>query len=89
MADYNRNLISGVFMSELDSIDHLKKKMVDLKATHGPLAKEMASDISNDIEVRMEELKRRTEDFVRKNPMASIAIAFGIGYLVARIFRRK
>jgi ElaB/YqjD/DUF883 family membrane-anchored ribosome-binding protein len=49
----------------------------------------MASDISNDIEVRMEELKRRTEDFVRKNPMASIAIAFGIGYLVARIFRRK
>lgn len=72
-------------MNELDSIDHLKKKVVDLKDTHGPLAKEMA----NDIEVRLEELKKRTEEFVKKHPLTSIAIAFGIGYLVARIFRRK
>ncbi len=72
-------------MNGNDSIDHLKKKVVEFKETHGPQAVDMAKDI----EERLEELKKRTEDFVKKNPLTSIAIAFGVGYLVAKIFRRK
>jgi ElaB/YqjD/DUF883 family membrane-anchored ribosome-binding protein len=72
-------------MSEYDSIDHLKKKVVEFKDIHGSMAKDMA----NDMELRLAELKMRTEEFVKKNPLTSLAIAFGIGFLIAKIIRRK
>lgn len=72
-------------MSEFDPITELKKKVVEFNDSQGSVGKEM----TDDIEQRLEELKRRTEDFIKKNPLTSITIAFGIGYLIAKVFRRK
>ncbi|MEA9357513.1 DUF883 C-terminal domain-containing protein [Bacteriovorax sp. PP10] len=40
----------------------------------------------SDIEDRLKEIKDRTTDFVQKNPLTSIAIAVGIGYVIAKLF---
>ncbi|MBC7428954.1 MAG: hypothetical protein H7336_10105 [Bacteriovorax sp.] len=44
-----------------------------------------------EIEERLKEIKDRTSKFVKEHPLTSIAIAAGIGYLVAKLFsgRRK
>ncbi len=47
--------------------------------------KEALSDSLGDIEERLKEIKERTTDFVQKNPITSIAIAVGVGYLLAKI----
>lgn len=47
--------------------------------------KEALSDSLGDIEERLKEIKERTTDFVQKNPITSIAIAVGVGYLIAKI----
>lgn len=39
-----------------------------------------------DIEERLKEIKERTTEFVQKHPLASIAMAVGIGFIIARIF---
>lgn len=40
----------------------------------------------SEIEDRLKEIKDRTTDFVQKNPLTSIAIAAGVGYIIAKIF---
>jgi ElaB/YqjD/DUF883 family membrane-anchored ribosome-binding protein len=40
----------------------------------------------SDIEDRLKEIKDRTTDFVQKNPLTSIAIAVGVGYVIAKLF---
>lgn len=40
----------------------------------------------SDIEERLKEIKERTTDFVQQNPLTSIAIAVGVGYIIAKIF---
>ena len=51
--------------------------------------KEALSDSLGDIEERLKEIKERTTDFVQKNPITSIAIAVGVGYLIAKILSGK
>ena len=45
----------------------------------------LSSENLADIELRLKEIKERTTDFVQKNPITSIAIAVGVGYLLAKI----
>lgn len=49
----------------------------------------LSADNLQDIEKRLKEIKERTTEFVEKNPLTSIAIAVGVGYLLARIFSGK
>jgi len=39
----------------------------------------------SEIEERLKEIKDRTTDFVQKNPLTSIAIAVGVGYIIAKL----
>lgn len=39
----------------------------------------------SEIEDRLKEIKDRTTDFIQKNPMTSIAIAVGVGYLIGKL----
>lgn len=64
---------------------------MDNKDQNGPL--DMLSELPgldkesiSEIEERLSEIKTRTTDFVQKNPLTSIAIAVGIGYIIAKIF---
>lgn len=46
---------------------------------------EINSETISDIEERLKEIKDRTSDFVQKNPMTSIAIAVGVGYILGKL----
>jgi ElaB/YqjD/DUF883 family membrane-anchored ribosome-binding protein len=46
----------------------------------------MNKESLSEIEDRLKEVKERTTDFVQKNPLTSIAIAAGIGYIIAKFF---
>ncbi len=45
-------------------------------------------NISNldEIEARLKEINERTTEFVKKNPLTSIALAAAIGFVLGRIF---
>ena len=45
-------------------------------------------DISKDIEESLKEIKERTSEFVKEHPIVSIAIAAGVGYLIAKLISR-
>ena len=46
---------------------------------------ELDKETLGDIEDRLKEIKDRTTDFVQKNPITSIAIAVGVGYIIAKL----
>ena len=46
----------------------------------------LSSDNLVEIEERLKEIKERTSEFVQKHPITSLAIAAGVGYLIARLF---
>lgn len=41
-------------------------------------------DNDSDFETCLSEMKGKTTDFIQKNPFISIAIAAGIGYIIAK-----
>ncbi|MBP9681375.1 MAG: hypothetical protein KBD76_08215 [Bacteriovorax sp.] len=47
-----------------------------------------AEDIE-EIEARLKEAKEITAEFIRKNPLTSVALAAGLGYFVAKFFYKK
>ncbi len=63
---------------------------MDQKDKNGPLdilseLPGMNSESISEIEERLKEIKNRTTDFVQKNPLTSIAIAVGVGYIIAKL----
>lgn len=63
---------------------------MDKKDKNGPL--DILSELPgmdqkswSDIEERLGEIKDRTTEFVQKNPLTSIAIAAGVGYIIAKL----
>jgi ElaB/YqjD/DUF883 family membrane-anchored ribosome-binding protein len=46
----------------------------------------MNKESLSEIEDRLKEVKERTTDFVQKNPLTSIVIAAGVGYIIAKLF---
>lgn len=42
--------------------------------------------ISDEVKDKYADVKNEITDFVKKNPLTSVAIAAGIGFLVARLF---
>lgn len=63
---------------------------MDKKDKNGPLdllaeLPGMHKESMSEIEERLKEIKDRTTDFVQKNPLTSIAIAVGIGYIIAKL----
>lgn len=45
----------------------------------------LSSENLDDIESRLKEIKERTTEFVQKHPLTSVAIAVGVGYLIAKL----
>jgi ElaB/YqjD/DUF883 family membrane-anchored ribosome-binding protein len=39
-----------------------------------------------ELQVRLHELRERSENTIRKNPLASVAIGFAVGFIAAKIF---
>ena len=51
----------------------------------GEHLEKLQHELPQEIEQRLRELKDRTSDFVQKNPLTSVAIAAGVGYLIAKL----
>lgn len=41
------------------------------------------------LEVRLKEAKEITADLIRKYPLTSVALASGVGFLIAKLFSQK
>ncbi|MBO6586584.1 MAG: hypothetical protein JJ953_10800 [Gracilimonas sp.] len=39
-----------------------------------------------ELQVRLDELRERSENTIRKNPLASVAIGLAVGFIAAKIF---
>ncbi|MAL16232.1 MAG: hypothetical protein CL670_11365 [Balneola sp.] len=42
-----------------------------------------------DLQVRLEELKDKSESTIRKNPLKSVAVGLAVGFIAAKIFTSK
>jgi ElaB/YqjD/DUF883 family membrane-anchored ribosome-binding protein len=42
-----------------------------------------------DLDARLKEAKEFTAEFIRKNPLTSVALAAGVGYFIAKFFYQK
>jgi ElaB/YqjD/DUF883 family membrane-anchored ribosome-binding protein len=42
-----------------------------------------------DLQVRLEELKSKSESTIRKHPLQSVAIGLAVGFIAAKIFTSK
>ncbi|MBY0416257.1 MAG: DUF883 C-terminal domain-containing protein [Bdellovibrionales bacterium] len=49
----------------------------------------MKKEDLDSLELRLKEAKEITSDFVRKYPLTSVALAAGVGYLIAKFFSQK
>jgi ElaB/YqjD/DUF883 family membrane-anchored ribosome-binding protein len=47
--------------------------------------KENAQSQLTELEDRLKEIKDRTSEFVKEHPLTSIAIAAGVGYIIAKL----
>jgi ElaB/YqjD/DUF883 family membrane-anchored ribosome-binding protein len=71
--DSLRDTVKGYVEQGAQKVDALKHKVVE--------AKDQAIDRSSDLLDRMSTL-------IKANPIKSVAIAFGVGYIGMRLFRR-
>ena len=62
--------------------DKEKNSPLDILSELPRLDKDTISDIEN----HLNEIKNKTTDFIQKNPLTSIAIAAGVGYIIAKTF---
>jgi ElaB/YqjD/DUF883 family membrane-anchored ribosome-binding protein len=80
----NGNPNSATTERRLDSIKDSVKDFVD----HGQERVQHLKDRAVDVQKQAMTYLDRAAEFIKANPMKSVAIAFGAGYLGMRIFRR-
>lgn len=72
--------IGSIKESVRGMVDHGQERMHQLK--------DKVSDVKQQAMSRSSEYLERVAELIRANPLKSIAIAFGVGYLGMRLFRR-
>ena len=65
--------VKGLVDQGHEKVDQIKTKVIDVK---------------DQAVTRGNALLDRATDFIRTNPLKSVGIAFGVGYLGMRLFRR-
>ena len=78
-------------MNEGGKLDHLKdnvKNLVDQGHEKVDQLKSKVMDVKDEAVTRGNVALDRATDFIRANPMKAVGIAFGVGYIGMRLFRR-
>lgn len=73
---------------KMDAIKERVSGLVDQGHVKVDQLKAKAIDVKDEAMTRGNKLVDRTADFIRANPLKSVGIAFGVGYLGMRLFRR-
>ncbi len=72
-------------------IDHIKesvKGFVDNAEERATKIKDRAIEVKDEAMSRGNALIERTADIIKANPLKAVGVAFGVGYLGMRLFRR-
>jgi ElaB/YqjD/DUF883 family membrane-anchored ribosome-binding protein len=72
-------------------IDHIKesvKGLVDNAEERATKIKERAIEVKDEAMSRGNALIERAADIIKSNPLKAVGVAFGVGYLGMRLFRR-
>jgi len=78
----------GATADKLGSIKERVKGLVDQGEEKVGRIKTRVIDVKDQAVTRGSAVLDKTTDFIKANPLKSVAIAFGIGYIGMRLFRR-
>jgi ElaB/YqjD/DUF883 family membrane-anchored ribosome-binding protein len=73
---------------KLGAIKDRVKGLVDSGEAKVDQLKHKAADVKDQAFTRGNAMLDRATDFIRTNPLKSVGIAFGVGYIGMRLFRR-
>ena len=73
---------------KLESIRENVKGFVDQSADKAEAIRNRAMDVKKQAFDRGGEVVDRASEFIKDNPLKAVAIAFGVGYIGMRLFRR-
>jgi ElaB/YqjD/DUF883 family membrane-anchored ribosome-binding protein len=80
---------NGTGMDSLkDNVKDNVKNLVDQGQEKVSAIKEKVIDVKDQAVTRGEAVLDRTTTFIKANPLKAVGIAFGIGYIGMRLFRR-
>ncbi len=79
---------TGAMHDRLDSIKEKARGLVDQGQEKVSELKSKVGDVKDQAFTRGHALMDRATDFIRENPLKSVGIAFGIGYIGMRLIRR-
>jgi len=68
-----KDSVKGLVDQGQEKVDQIKHKVIDVK---------------DQAVTRGNAILDRTTDFIRANPLKAVGIAFGVGYIGMRLFRR-
>ena len=88
MNNGNQNNGTGAMHDRLDSIKERARGLVDQGQEKVSELKSKVGDVKDQAFTRGHALMDRATDFIRENPLKSVGIAFGIGYIGMRLIRR-
>lgn len=74
--------------SKLDSIKESVKGMVDTGHEKVDQIKTKVMDVKEQVATRGGDYLDQASDFIKANPLKAVGIAFGVGYIGMRLFRR-
>jgi ElaB/YqjD/DUF883 family membrane-anchored ribosome-binding protein len=88
LAMNNRSGNEGVGQQRLDSIKDSVKGIVDQGQEKVHQFRDRVVDAKQQAVSKGNEYLERVTEFIRANPLKSVGIAFGVGYIAMRLFRR-
>lgn len=87
MNNRNGSTTAGTLDERFDEIKDNVKNLVDQGQEKAQALKERALEVKDEAISRGTDLLETVTEKIRANPLKSVAIAFGIGYVGMRIFR--
>ena len=84
----NKNGNTGNLDSIKDNVKENVKNFVDQGQEKVSAIKDRVIDVKDQAVTRGEAVMDRTVELIKANPLKAVGIAFGIGYIGMRLFRR-
>jgi len=79
---------AGSFDTRMDSLRESMRGLVGFSSERADALKERLREATDTFMEKGDTAVRRIVELVKQHPVASLGVAFGVGYLVVRIARR-
>jgi ElaB/YqjD/DUF883 family membrane-anchored ribosome-binding protein len=78
----------GTLEQRFESIKESVRGLVDRGGERAERIRNRVVEVTDQAKVRGNDVLSRTTELIRANPLKAVAIAFGLGYIGMRLFRR-